>query len=273
MMKKILFTDLDGTLLADDKRIPEINRRAIERMRGEGHKIVLTSGRPTISVLDQAKKLSLNTDGCYVIGFNGAEIADAKTGERLYRNAFESAFLGEIFRHAHAAGLHIQAFDDERVVAERDTEALRRYCKTIGMTSALTEDVTEYFQTAGLTSSKMLVIEWDDTGKLEAFRTRMLAEYGEKMDMVYSSPYYLETIPKGISKGSAVRMLCQILGVPAEVSIGAGDEMNDLPLIQTAHIGCAMANGVEEVKAAADYITQADNNEGGIAEIIEKFIL
>ena len=49
--------------------------------------------------------------------------------------------------------------------------------------------------------------------------------------------------------------------------------MNDIQMIETAHVGVAMKNATEDVKAAADYITSADNNHGGVAEAISKFIL
>lgn len=52
-----------------------------------------------------------------------------------------------------------------------------------------------------------------------------------------------------------------------------GDAENDISMIRAAHIGCAMRNAEEEVKQAADYITENDNNHDGVAEIIHKFVL
>ena len=49
--------------------------------------------------------------------------------------------------------------------------------------------------------------------------------------------------------------------------------MNDIPMIQAAHVGAAMINGDDCVKEVADYITTTDNNHGGVAEVIRKFIL
>ena len=66
-------------------------------------------------------------------------------------------------------------------------------------------------------------------------------------------------------------MLCRILGIPVENSIGAGDEANDLTLIQEAGTSIAMCNGNDEVKAAADIITQKDNAHDGLVEYIDQF--
>ena len=56
-------------------------------------------------------------------------------------------------------------------------------------------------------------------------------------------------------------------------TIAAGDAANDLPMIKAAGIGCAMSNATADVKEAADYVTERDNNNSGVAEIIDRFIL
>ena len=77
----------------------------------------------------------------------------------------------------------------------------------------------------------------------------------------------------GLNKGNALMQMAGILGVDVADTIAAGDAPNDLDMIKAAGIGCAMSNGTDEVKAAADYVTERDNNSGGVAEIIEKFVL
>ena len=79
-------------------------------------------------------------------------------------------------------------------------------------------------------------------------------------------------MPLGVSKGSAIRRLCQLLEVPRENTYAAGDAENDIAMLRAAHMGIAMINGSEEVKKAADHVTKSDNDHGGIAEIIKNFI-
>ena len=86
---------------------------------------------------------------------------------------------------------------------------------------------------------------------------------------MYSSDYYLELIPKESGKGASLIKLCEILGIPRENSIAAGDAGNDLSMIKAAGTGIAMINGMEEVKAAADVITETDNDHDGLAPFIE----
>ena len=71
----------------------------------------------------------------------------------------------------------------------------------------------------------------------------------------------------------AVERLCELLDIPAELSVAAGDEANDIPMIQAAGVGAVMQNGTDEAKSYADYVTKRSNNESGVSEIIRKFIL
>ena len=101
----------------------------------------------------------------------------------------------------------------------------------------------------------------------------MTERCGDVIDTFYSNPAFCEVVKKGVNKGFAVKELCGILGVAREDTVGAGDEGNDIPLLNETGTGCAVANAKPEVKAVADYVTRADNNKGAVAEIIERYIV
>ena len=67
--------------------------------------------------------------------------------------------------------------------------------------------------------------------------------------------------------------MCDYLGIPLANSVAAGDAQNDIPMLEAAHIGAVMANAFPEIAAHGNYVTTADNNHDGVAEIIRKFIL
>ena len=93
------------------------------------------------------------------------------------------------------------------------------------------------------------------------------------MDLYLSCKEYMEIMPKGVSKGNALKAFCEGQGIPLANTLSAGDEYNDISMIQYAGLGVAMANAQEKVKDVADYITINSNDEDGIAEVIEKFFL
>ena len=119
----------------------------------------------------------------------------------------------------------------------------------------------------------MLLIDYYDQTAEENFRKDILAKYGDRLNSFFSCKEYIEIIPKTCGKGLALRRLAEILEIPVEDTIGVGDEANDLTMVEAAGLGVCMANGIPEVKAAADYITERDNNHDGVAEVLEKFVL
>ena len=83
----------------------------------------------------------------------------------------------------------------------------------------------------------------------------------------------MEAVPKGMKKGETARKMWKNLGKTLKNTVAAGDEANDVSMIQTAGTGAAMGNAVQAAKDAADYVAQRDNNHDGIAEVIERFLL
>lgn len=270
MEKRMLFMDLDGTLLDDHKEITPGNRKSLEDALERGHGVIITTGRPLKSAMDQAHKLGLDKSGCYLIAYNGAVIYDWEAGEQIFARTLEIPTVLEVFDYVNAQNVHIQTYDTWNVLVEPrcDDTAVRRYCDMIRMEHRVIEDVHKDLREEPV---KCLVIDYDDrTGPL-AVEKWLKEQMSDKVDCFFSCDQYLEVVPKGMSKGEAVKMLCRMMDIPIENAVAVGDAANDLSMIEMAGIGVAMANGTEEVKAVADYITQRDNNHDGIAEVVERF--
>ena len=271
-MTKALFLDLDGTLLDDQKNITAGNRRAIEDMLAAGHKCIITTGRPLFSALIQAHRLGLDAPGCYVIAYNGGQIYDFAAGRKVFESLVPLPLAEKLFAEAERRGLHIQAYDDDAVVVEPrcDDETVRRYT-SLNLSHFR---VVDRIGNLGCDPGKVLLADYDSRAGTEPYRQWAVAQpQFAGLDIFFSCFEYLEIVNKGISKGAALRQLAEVLGIPIENTVSAGDAPNDTPMIQAAGVGCAMKNADEDVKAAADYVTERDNNHDGIEEIIRKFIL
>ena len=269
MKKRLLFLDLDGTLLNDEKEITRGNREALERTLQRGHGVIITTGRPLKSALAQAKRLGLDQPGCYTIAYNGAMVYDWGKQDKIFSRALPIPSVIRVFEKANEMGEHIQTYDSFDVLVEKrgDDEAVRRYCKMVSMTHRVIGDVHTDLQEDPV---KCLVINYEKKDGLERMQA-WIRENMPEMDCFFSCPQFLEVVPKGMNKGEAVKMLCQKLGVAIENAVACGDAANDLAMLKAAGIGVAMINGSDEVKAVADYITTRDNNHDGVAEAADKF--
>lgn len=272
MEKKLLFLDLDGTLLNDRKEITPGNRRAIDEALDQGHRIVVASGRPLKSSLNQARQLGLAGEGCYVIAYNGGAVYDCSAGETVYRSTLEPEVLYRVYDEARRRGMYIQTYDREDVVIEPrcDSANAERYCAAIGLDWRVITDVRRDLSELPV---KALLIDYQNREPLEEMERWIRSELPGRADCFFSSRYFLELVSVGVNKGSAVTELCRRLGVDVRHSVAVGDENNDVSMIRAAGVGVAMANGVQEAKDAADYVTERDNNHDGIEEIIRKFLL
>ena len=272
MEEKILFLDLDGTLLNDHKEITEGNRRAINQALARGHRVVITTGRPLKSAILQAENLGMTGKGCYLIAFNGGILYDCFRQEQLSHQALSIETACQVVDEANRRGLHIQTYDDRDVLVEPrcDTAVVRRYCGRILMEHRVVPSLPEALTKP---TPKILAINLNQREPLIRLAETLNTELPDLIDCFFSSIDYLEIVPKGLNKGNAVRNMCRMLGIDLADTIAVGDEENDLTMIEAAGVGVAMANGIPAAKALADYVTTRDNNHDGIAEVVEKFML
>lgn len=270
MEKRILFLDLDGTLLDDGKHITPGNRLALERALSAGHRVVITTGRPLKSAKAQAQRLGLTVPGCYLIAYNGAVVYDCHRESVLYQLTLDFDALYAIFDEAERRGLFILTYDGDEVVVEPrcDGETVRRYCAPVGMSYRVISDVR---QDLTQPPPKTLLIDFDDRRPVEEMQQWIGSTLSDRVDCFFSNPWYLEVVHAGMNKGKAVLEMCRRLGVPVSCAVAVGDEQNDISMIRAAGVGVAMANGTEAVKATADYVTAHDNNHDGVAEVVERF--
>ena len=112
-----------------------------------------------------------------------------------------------------------------------------------------------------------------EPGLLKSIESIIRTYFGDKINIFISRKYFLQIMRGGTDKGTALAKVAEIAGVKAEEVMAIGDSMNDEAMIRWAGIGVAMANGDEELKNIADIVTEKTNDEDGVAEIIEKYIL
>ena len=266
---RILFTDLDGTLLDDNKEISPGNHQAIEEALSQGHKIVVSTGRPLPSARIQIERLGLTREGCYAITYNGGLIYDTYHQKILYGKSIPRRLVKPLFEAALQRNLHIHTYTDTHILSCRDTEEVRVYAST---TLLPYEIADEEISQLTFDPYKLLVINLDPD-RLTEFQQHVLINYAQELHSFLSTDALLEIVPVGVDKGAGVRWLCDYLNIPIENSVAAGDAQNDISMLETAHVGAVMRNAYPGIAEHGNYVTEHDNNHDGVAEIIRKYIL
>ncbi len=264
--KYLFVTDLDGTLLTTDKRVTPAVSEALSEFVSEGNHFAICTGRDINSARSVYCELGLTLPGSYVVAYNGGQIYDVDRGETIYRTGIDLPTIREIYRLADEYDVYVHTYNDDYILAREEHECLSYYQRVIKTPVKLLGDgLFDFIETP---PCKVICIELHDHEKQERFRHAAEEKFADKLDIMYSNPYYLELIPKESGKGEALKRLCEFLEIPIENSIAAGDGDNDISMIEAAGVGVAMLNAPETVRTSADVVTRFDNDHDGLAEII-----
>ncbi len=267
MTYRMIFSDMDGTLLKNDMEISEKNINTIKKATQKGVEFVICTGRGVYGVERFLKQLDLFGKKGYVICQNGAAVYDLENMNMVVKHAFSANKLRPVVEAARRLGIDIYLYDDRTFLTEKITTEAKNYCKVMGADMRILEDGLSYegHFTKCLLSAK--------TELLEQLRTEITPLTTETFNIFYSGPYYLEIVKKGVSKGNALVETAQKAGIALSEVIAVGDSENDLSMIQKAGLGIAVGNAVEDVKKAANVVMQETCAEDAVAALIEKFVL
>lgn len=267
MKYKLIALDLDGTLLNDEKIITEGNEKALIQAQQSGVKVVISSGRMPYGVRKYAEQLKLKEYGGYCICFNGGLVVDAD-GKVLFRKYMDRKYLKEICDIAEDTDVTVIVHKKDGLCGNENRNEFTDVApKTVNAPLTQIENLYEY---ANWDFHKILLV--GEYEKLCQLKEIICQRFQSELEVCFSTPWFLEVMPQGVDKGEALKNLCETIGFAVEETIACGDNFNDRNMLETAGLSVVMANGEDELKKKADYITVKDCNNDGIAEVVEKFI-
>ncbi|MFC0562420.1 Cof-type HAD-IIB family hydrolase [Halalkalibacter alkalisediminis] len=267
MTYKMIVLDLDDTLLRDDHTISDRTKNALMAAQEQGVKVVLASGRPTFGMNNIAEELKLHEYGSYILSFNGAKIIDAKTSEEHFSSTLSPEMVHRLYELSQAEGVGIHTYVNDWIITENEHPFTLKEGEITGLPI---KKVTSFVDSVIAPVVKVLMVE--DPEKLIKVEEKLKQEFKGTLSIMRSKPYFLEFLEEGVTKGSSLNALIQTLGIKREEVIAMGDSYNDLAMIEFAGLGVAMGNAPEDIKEAADYVTDSNMNDG-VAMVVEEFIL
>ena len=258
--------DLDGTLTNHEKVVTPKTRKALLKAAAKGAVIILASGRPTYGIEPVAECLELQKRGGYILSYNGGNIVNAKTGEKLFSQFLPDEVIPELYAYAKEHGHALLGYAGNEIITEMpDDQYVKEESRINKMNIRKVENLFEALEP----HPTKLLMTGDPTLMLKA-EEELVEKLGDRMDIFRSAPFFLELVPKGIDKAKSLsRLLTKINLTPADM-IAFGDGYNDLSMLKLAGMGVAMENAAPEVRAEADYVTLS-NEEDGVAAALEHF--
>lgn len=267
-MVELLCIDIDGTLLDSRKKLPQQNVEAVKYALKKGVKVAIASGRSLGGIRQLLAELGIGSHG---ICLNGGLIIYERVIHKVVMEEFDvmkiidlaEKYGSQIFLSTAGFNLTNGNLSPElkNVVAKGSLHLDYRFCKDF-------EALREEAHRCRNEILKAAIKEIDETnyGQLKQELIDL-----DLFQVAKSDDYFVDINPKESNKGKGVGILANYLAIPMEHVMCIGDNENDLEMVEVAGIGIAMGNAVNQVKAAAAYVT-ADNDQMGVAEAIYKFI-
>ena len=262
MKYKLIAADMDGTLLDDKKIITPRNLAAIKKAMADGAIFAFSTGRPPIAVEPYRKIIGENVP---VIAYNGAMVVLGEN-DIFFNQTLTKEQATIILEHVRKYNTMACIWSKNRLYVTELGARADKY-KINVMTEPVLFDDPEAIINQGIT--KFL---WYDTAERTALFRQELAEQFKKIGLTVcpSTSEYLEFFSSNVSKALSLERIAKHYGIKREEIIAFGDNFNDLEMIEYAGLGVAMQNAPDGVKAAADFVT-VSNNDDGIAYVLEKF--
>jgi Cof subfamily protein (haloacid dehalogenase superfamily) len=259
-----VISDVDGTLMTDDKILTARTKAAVAALRSNGIIFSMISSRPPRGLRMLMTSLGIDAP---VAGFNGGMLTTAD--------------LAVISAHLLLPGVARRAVDfldarrvDIWIFSGQDWLLRHPDGPYVGLeerTVAFGPTIVEDFGPALDAAAKIVGVSTDFESLAQCER-ELCAPLGEQASVVRSQPYYLDVTHPLANKGDALSNLAKLLKVPLAEVVAIGDGHNDVAMFERSGLSIAMGNASPEVRRAADFVT-ASNSEDGFAQAIERLIL
>lgn len=266
-MGKIIFVDVDGTLVDYENHLPESAVKAIRQARKNGHKVYICTGRSKAEVYPPLWEIGL--DG--MIGGNGSYVESE--GVVVMHQLITLEQCKHIVDWLHERKLEFYLESNNGLFASEHFEeegepVIQEYSKRKGKENADKITVREVFPDMIFGGE----LYRDDVNKVSF----ILRSYQDHLDSIQEFPdlqpgtwggkgeiaLFGDLGVKDITKAHAIDQLLNYLGAKREDTIAFGDAKVDIPMLEYCHIGVAMGSGGDEIKAMADYITDDVDKDG-----------
>lgn len=259
-MIKLIACDLDGTLLDSNHDVTADNRQVIEDLKNKDIPFVIATGRIYPSAAEFSKDLGLKTP---IIACNGAVIKDPVENKIIKDYPVETNKMLELIKICKKHDIYFHIYTIDTVYAERNERLILMYnewkekdpMRSLVKT-AVVKDITSVIKENVVYKLGIYV---DEAGAQDAYEEMVQVE---GITSCFSLSTLVDIFNVEASKGIAVDVLADMYGYSKEEIMALGDNENDISMLESAGLGIAMADARDKVKAAANEITESNDNSG-----------
>lgn len=262
---RMIAIDLDGTLLRSDSTVSRHTIDVIQRARGKGVIVAIATGRMYATASPYGKLLGLGD--IPMLLYAGGLIQTVESKKILFQQAISLADAAELLTLAREKNWQMQSYIDDVLRVAVYEKWIQDYEHITHCRALVCGDA---FYTPQGRPNKLL--SRGEHRELEERKREIEEAMPGRFTILFSDPTFLEIMPEGVNKGMGLARLGELFHVPVGQIMAVGDSPNDRDMMAAAGWAVAMGNASCDIKAAADYVT-ISNDQDGVAAAIEKFVL
>lgn len=267
MKYDLIISDYDWTLGTSPAEISEENLSAIRAYMASGGNFSLVTGRSFSSTKDICRANGLDV----VVGcFQGADIADLRTGKHLFTDGIDYKLAAKVVEDLLKEDVPIVAWAGDTLYFRENSYYVEQYLGYEKVMLIKTDDVAGAVLRDKKPVSKICAVTTEE--EKHAFIKKYSEKYGDKLSVNSGAKRLIEIIKPELNKGFAVRFIANYLGVPLSKVMAVGDSLNDMEMMNDEWFGVAVGDGDEELKKRAKEVT-VPYTESAIAKLIYKYCL
>lgn len=260
----LIATDIDGTLLTSNHELTPRTEKALRAALDRGVHIVFATGKTRAATRELTDHLGLKMPGVYVQGLVIYDENDSVVHQQL----LDETILREVLDFAQPTDYELMAYSGMTIFAKRDGPYTQRMVRYHEPLPTVLDSMHELLGATPVNKVQF----FDTAARIAEVKKHIEPMIHERAVMTMPTYEILEVLPLGASKGAGLKHLLDIMHIDPANVMALGDGENDIEMLELAGFGVAMGNAMPKLKAAADYVT-ASNDEEGVALAIEKFVL
>lgn len=269
MAIKIIATDLDGTLMAPDHlTVTERTKAALKSAHDKGIKISIATGRALNFTNGVTSQIPFAD---YVICSNGASVYDRNNDKFIYTNLVSPEITAEVIALLNTLPVYYNIYMDGNIYSQKGADLFfnnfnlpAEFLEDFASRLIICDDISE--ETKGKGAELIDVFFSDENSKKTIF------DFFEKNGLFLASALegVVSATAQGSDKGTALKGLCDILGINSDEAMAFGDASNDATMLRYAYYSFAMEICDEVCKESARF-SAPSNADDGVAQMVEKY--
>lgn len=263
-MTKMIVVDLDGTILDKSRNISLKTKEYLKFLKNKGYIIVIATGRIYAAALKVTDEAEFSD---YIITDTGSCIYNMKDRSQIFKKTIPEYLARKIIDYYNDDYRYIDICGKNKIYKYTDENENNEIVKSIKDKDYIFDNYKDIYSiniamktnNSVLILYKQLIKEFSDL------------EVGIMQDS-FSERIWINIMPKGCSKYSAIQRLTEYLDISTNDVIAFGDGLNDIEMLEKCGRGVALHNALDKVKEKADDITKYDHNNDGVIRYLEDYL-